>query len=752
MSASPTPPQYNNIPTITGEDGELIKRGRIKDPQALISTYWTLHTADWQASRQRALYQSMIDGAPPYAPGKDRSEGISGRVNVNWGLAAQAQEEAEMPYNDILDALDVFGDIPTSFGDEKSQDTWGTVISEEITRMLKNWDDFHPLWQQNAHLFVAEGVSFAFHEDEQDWRYRIYGQQFLKFPRRIPANVNKIDIVTCKVDMLPHELYRKVENAKVAEDSYWNRNAVIEAIKDTCAQHTLPTNDPQEWEKAWKDNDINLGTTVSCVETVHGWVREVDGTVSQYISRMDGNGEFLYKCEGKHRAMSSVMFAYLYGVGSNGDFQSIRGLGQKLFSSSTGLNRLICKELDMAIHAATPYLQCDNEDAGQENAVRPMGPYMVVQSGFQFVEKMMPPFAQNLVPAIEQIKEIYRARAMPYSPVSANGTDNTQRTKYEWQMKTEQQGKLSSAGMNLFFAAWRRHFKEIVRRICRKDYSAAEPGGAEVWEFRRRCLERGVPGEAIDAVDIDRIEINTGIGKGSASERKSVLGVLNEQLYYRLDQEGQQMLTRDTAAAYAGTRYASRLVPPVAGLRPPVDLQIAGLENDLMALGQPANVIPNQDHMVHVQTHLQRLTEINGKLTEMQIEMEPAINQMFPIWDHANQHMPYLDPENPSVREYKEALEQLGEVIINGKKHIDAEAQRGQEEGAQQSGGDAISPGMLVQAVESQAKLESVGLDLAKKKMELNHMRQKNAQELAFNDARTAADLRNQKLKNRKSA
>lgn len=192
------PPSLSAIPSLVdAETGAVILRGRFKNPKEVLAAYQTYFTADQQSSRDRALHQAQIDGAPPYNDAKDRMKGLFGRFNANFGFASRAQEEAEQPYNDVLESIDVFGKTPTRFGSEVDRLYYGQVIAEEITSMVKNWDDFYTNWQLNAHLFTQEGLSFAFFQDDYTWKWDIRGRQHFKFPRRAKANVNNLDVIAC---------------------------------------------------------------------------------------------------------------------------------------------------------------------------------------------------------------------------------------------------------------------------------------------------------------------------------------------------------------------------------------------------------------------------------------------------------------------------------------------------------------------------------------------------------------------------
>jgi NAD-specific glutamate dehydrogenase len=117
-----------------------------------------------------------------------------------------------------------------------------------------------------------------------------------------------------------------------------------------------------------------------------------------------------------------------------------------------------------------------------------------------------------------------------------------------------------------------------------------------------------------------------------------------------------------------------------------------------------------------------------------------------PIWQHAGEHMQFVDPMNPASKEFKEALQQLGEVITNGQKHLDAEAKRQQKEmGAEGKGGEnygGTPASTYKQAVQAQQALTDLELDAAKKQQDLAFDAEKRKQDLAFRDAQFAQSIR----------
>lgn len=181
-------------------------------------------------------------------------------------------------------------------------------------------------------------------------------------------------------------------------------------------------------------------------------------------------------------------------------------------------------------------------------------------------------------------------------------------------------------------------------------------------------------------LDVERIEANLGIGKGSAIERRVTVDTLRSELYFSLDEQGKNRLDYLTAAAYSDARTARELVPLQSGLRPPQDLENALLENQIMVLGGSAKVIPNQNHMVHAQAHAGQIGELNQSLIDQSAPLEEVIPKMQVIQAHALEHMQFVNQQDPQAASLREVLNEFNEVIMNGAKQVFAQKAKMQRE------------------------------------------------------------------------
>ena len=725
---------------------------RITRASDVVTQYQTLFNEDYVASRDRAVVQAMVDRNAPYSDTMLRALGITGITNVNWGDLGMAQAETEKPFNAILNSLAHFGIVPFKHGvlEESERREKEATVAVELHRMITRWRDFRFRWMMNAHFCTMWGVSFTYRDDNLDWRWKVASLQDVKIPRGTQASVNVVDRIFIKADMTPADLYSKVRDPEAGKLAGWNPEQVQASVR-AAQPKPLNTQSPEEMQAMWKDNSVYSGNTNIVIQVIHGFVQEVDGSVSHYIAdyMLNSTGYvgnnpspntspseqgFLYEKKGEYASMADFINAYLFGVGTNGEFHSIRGNGSNLFAAASAINKLLCKFIDKANDEANTFLSTENEDATIDNMIVPRGPYYQLTTGVTFAERSTPPVAGNLVPAIAQMREVFRIQSAGMAPRSTAQSEDGQKTRYELQRRDDLDSSLSSDILDMFMESWGWDYREIVKRVINPELTEDHPGGVEAFAFRRRCAQKGIPFELLRQLDIDNITLNTGVGRGSPSEQRSVLTDLNQTIFGRLDPEGQQILTRDTIAAKTNYSYALSLVPWQPGLRPPPDKQFADMENQIIKLGGAAIVVDNQNHTVHVSTHLELLQAYDTMLAQVQIELADAIPVMQKAAAHCGEHMQFIDPESEPYRMFKQALQQLNEVITNGAKHLEADERKAREEaeaaGAQPQ--DETPPGVYGQAVDAQAKLEML---VAQNRTKEEIKRREADQKLLINDA-----------------
>lgn len=752
------------LPGVVTEDGKLIPQGRIKDADAVRDIWRALEYADQEASFNRALIQAGYDGQPPLNPGELILMGQADITNVNWGKMKELLDEAEAPYPALIQNTETLCTLPIkqSFGDDNLRANWQPIIEEEFTIMVNAWEEFYDYYMQLVHQIVAHGVGIVYWEDEFDWRFRVQSLEYFKFPRDIRPYANATEIVACKVRILPHVLYRQINPDLITPEDAREAGWHIDNVKDSLKQ-AAPTQDTftdwERWERYWKNNDylMTYSMTQPTINAIYLLSKELNGTVSAYLVNYDNPDiGFLYKKEGKFSSMDKQMVIFSNGVGSNGYLHSIRGQGQEIFDKCLADNRLTNRLVDLCLFNATPMFEASNEDSLDTMALQPMGMYNIKSKDWEIPEREMPDYSGNLFPLIQSIQDRLVTTSARYSRATSTTQGKQPNTKYAEEMRQAQLAGLSEAKLNQFIRPLTSVFQNMVERVIRPDYLTVDPGGHQVWEFIRRCFERGVPIEAIRAIDVKRVKFSPPLGSGSPEQRAMVLESLQSVFGY-YDQTGQAMFVRDFTMARGGVALADRYTPRDLTPRVPVDASIAELENNQLRQGM--EIVPNKDqnHVVHATIHLNAadlvISETDLGNPESVVTNGP---QIVGLNAHTAMHMEYLNksmPDNPMVRDLNKRLQNSEGSSVNIMRKAE-KIQRDMAAAQEESGGmdPMAGPDPEQQAKFDQAAMEiaetqaRMDLDQAEREQDLMFRQKDHDQTLALRDADSASKLLTQSL------
>lgn len=728
------------------KDGKLL-RTRIKNATEARNIYRMLRKADETAARDRARIQSMIDGEAPYDQAQLINQGLGEIANVNWGQAEQILNLATSPYIDLQEAVEVMITTPTRFGDPQMRQEWEAIIAEEFTRMLRTWPEFFPRYLYLIQQFLAHGVAIAYFDDDIDWRPQISPLGDFLIPRQTRASDEEIEVACFVRSYPPHELYTKIEDENLAAELGWNVKETKRAIVNS-RQIDVSDSTVYNWEtlqREFKNNDIGVtgGAKATEIKVVHMLVKELDGTVSQYLfthEPEDGDNqgkEFMFQRRHRYEDSSQAFVSFCYGVGSNGYFHSIRGLGSKIFSIVQALNRLRCRMYDGIMMSSMQMIEPENEDALEDLSVLHIGPYMVKPANVKIVSTEQPNLGQSVMPGMADLNSLLQQQAGQYA-TEAMFNATRERSAYEVRAQLESLSNINLASLVLFYSPWERLLREVLRRATRTDYYAEDPGGREVIDFKTRCIERGVPEEALALVDVKRARVARAIGNGSSAARSAVM----QQIYTlsaNFDPEGKRQSLRDLLRTIGGAEVADRYVPPQEGQRPPMEAKLAMLENNQLIKQEEVPVLPSEMHSIHFPIHYQEIQKGMMDIEEGRVSLVDATPSLVKIFEHASQHAEFMQgfPEYPQV---KQAIQQAQEYISNGVRAIQ-KLQREQMEQQQMAPQEAAPQGnadLDTKLVEARVKLQ-MAEELHQQKLRFNE--ELTRQQIALKDAETAADI-----------
>lgn len=743
------------------DTGKLTVRERIRSVGDAHTIYSTMREADRLSSVNRVQYQAVLDGMPPYDPGRLASLGRGYQANVNFGFMEEALSIAQAPFDDLIDE-EVILTTPTRYGDDQQNGEWSQIIAEEITKTITQEDGFEFNYPNMVRQFLFHGASIPYFPDDIGFQWETAHVGDCLLPRNVQAKASAIEVICFVKPYLANELYKHIQNPKIAAEEGWDVSETIQQIKQASSDDTTFW-DVERFERDWKDNDITMSARSKVIRAVHMLVTGLGGEISHYIFAEDGKGgNFMYKKLNRFKNQAEAYTIMTYGVGTNGQFHGIRGLGYSLFEPIKQLNMLWSSLLDTIRMSAKLIIQPKtNEGINQLSTVDFGGTSVVLPPDVNIVPWSYPSLQGSIIPGLQMVTDVVKRKAGRYTGESDISQDREQ-TRAEILAKVDQIASISTSQLRIFKRGMTRLCREQVRRIKRKDWTEHDRNGRSVLQFYARCRLRGVPKEAIHAIKLDGVEFVLPLGNGSAAARTSILERLKESFPF-MDEVGKNSYLRDVTRAVAGTTAANSYFPKIAGQRPPIDLDIAVTENSIFDLGGDKQVVFNEIHSVHIPVHLDLMLQIITEFEAMQIAEEDAIPRLRKLHAHTEAHLLYLSTEYPGAPQWRQALQQTNEVIVNGERSLEKKMRDQEQQAMAESQGQTFSPeqevaeigiarGIQVDQAKKSLQVALMEQDLAAKgneemrRQELHQDRlASSAQKRVLNDVTTAQRLRQQR-------
>ena len=717
------------------KDGKPMQ-SRIKDVKSALKIFEGLRKADEQSSVNRARVDAMFDGANPYNQAQLNASGQGLKTNLNFGEAQRLLDISLSAYVDLYSSLEKLVEVKGTQGEPAERGQMEDIVAEELTHLMRSWPEFHSHYLRLCTTFIKHGVGICYFDTPDDWKFRVGGFADMLIPRQTPANETMIDVAIGRRQYHLHELFAFIKNPKAAERVGWNVDEVKRVIMKNCR---TDGRDPSGYAKQWetfqqelKNNDIHAGHQNPTVAVLHYWVREMDGSISHYITAEDKAAEFMYKKLSRYSTPEQAYIMFNYGVGSNGTYHSIRGLGHRIFNHIQTSNRLRCQMVDGAMLSSAIMIQPDSQRAMDELGFTYYGAYAVLSPNVNIIDKAIPNLSNSVQPALTDISN---QLALNTDTVSSYGSQQSSPYRNQMQVISDMdvQTKLSGASLNLFYSSWQRLLKEVVRRIV-----TSKRNDAAIKDFKNRCAMRGVPEEFIMTLDVARTKAVRSIGNGSYANRLVALREL-QGISGSFDDVGRRNLTRDIVSTRVGHDLADRYVPVAQDSRPTVDNKIAFLENQTMMQGSPVPVEANEIHGLHLDVHIPALVQLIEQLNAGAADPVQSLPVLQAFYSHVGETVQALAADPAAQAEIGQARQvlQFAEELIN---NTSKQVQKMERDAAQAGGGGQEgNPEMQAKMQEHQLKMQ---MAQQKAELEMSLKQAKFEQEQAMRDAENVLKMR----------
>lgn len=722
------------------EKGKKVET-RLRDVKSAVSIFNTLLKADEGSAVNRSRIDSMFDGVAPYSQAQLAASGQGLKTNLNFGEAQRLLDISLSAYVDLYSSLERLVEVKSTTGERSEQGPKEDIVAQELTNLFRRWPEFHSSYLRLCTQFVKHGVGITYFDSPEDWKFRVGGFNDILIPRQSQATEDAIDIAVGRRRYHLHELHGFIKNEKAAKAVGWNvaevKRAMLKNVRTTSRTNSGNTySDYEDLQVEIKNNDLYTGHQNPTVDVLHYWVRELDGSVSHYISAENSPKDFMYKKVSRYDTPEQAYIFFTYGVGSNGTYHSIRGLGQRIFAHVQTSNRLRCQQIDGAMLASAVMIQPENQRSLDELSFTFYGAYAVMSPNVKIVEKAIPNLGTAVQPALQDLTQQLNLNTDTMSPYGPNQT-SPYKNKMQVVADMDVATRISGSTLNLFYSSWTRLMREMVRRVIQ-----SKRPDAAIKDFFDRCEKRGVDKEFIKKLDVAQTKAVRSIGNGSQANRLVSLREL-QGISGQFDDVGRRNLTRDIVSTRVGHDLADRYVPAQESERQTVDTKIAYLENQQLQQGQQVPVVSSELHGQHLQLHVPLLQQFIQAINEGQADPQQVLPALQALYQHISETAQYAsgDPAlGAVVGNAKQVLQYAEEAINNTMKaleKIQREQQQMAGEGGEQPQSSEVDMKLQKAQVDMQITQQKAELDMAIKQ-------QKFDQEQAIRDAQAALKFREQ--------
>lgn len=720
------------------EKGKAVET-RLKNVKCAISIFQTLAKADEKSSVNRARIDAMFDGSAPYNQTNLVASGQPLKTNLNFGEAQRLLDISLSSYVDLYSSLERLVEVQGTLGEQSEITPSEEIVADELTHLMRSWPEFHSAYLRLCTTFIKHGVGIAYFDTPDDWKFRVGGFSDILIPRQTPSSESCIDIAVGRREYLLHELYAFVKNPEAAAKVGWDVDEVKRIISKNVSTKGRDgssggVDNYEVLQQEMKNNDLYQGIQNPTVSVLHFWVKEMDGSVSHYMAAENQPKDFMYKKVSRYESAEQAYVMFSYGVGSNGTYHSIRGLGQRIFAHIQTSNRLRCQQIDGAMLASAVMIQPEDQRSLDELQFTYYGAYAVMSPNVRIVEKAIPNLGTAVQPALQDLTQQLQLNT---DTISTYGPNQSSPYRNQMQVATDVDvtSRLSGASLNLFYASWNRLLREVVRRVV-----TTKKRGKEIKDFYTRCAKRGVAPEFIKTLDVSRTKAVRSIGSGSRADRMLALREL-QGVSGQFDDVGRRNLTRDIVSTRVGHDLADRYAPANEEKRPTVDVKIAFFENQQLQEGGSIPVIANELHGTHLEVHVPVLSQIIEAINTGDADPMQVLPMLQSFYQHISDtaQLAAGDPAlEPLVKDTKQVLQYAEEAINNTMKAVQKmERDQREEQGVE---------GPEAEMAEQDAKVEEhqIKMQIAQEKAELDMAikQKKHEQEMAIRDAKAALEFR----------
>lgn len=751
--------------------------------QNIESTVWEMKLNDLPRASNRALIDSLFNGAPPYSDRQVRQNQIN--VNVNNLIPTKIAQDAQGQFINAVFSPSQYFSVKVDDGPKHKRDQYSTTITDNLRRAMKRGKSAKKYRENLRNIFaqlVLHGIGPMIWNNTESWCPEMVAIGDMQVPSQTLCTLDNLSYLAVYRRYTAYRLWEMTHGPRV--DPGWDVKVADNCIEWARKQWGQTNTTDELWspERVQEDFKSDGGLWNSdAVPTINCWdfyaldddedqggvkrriVLDTPsfGEMSDYEGKkvgrdtknfLDGRDQFLFNSGDRLAASGfSELVHFQFANGSMVApfrYHSVRSLGWLLYAVCHLQNRLSCALTEAAFEACMQYFRVANADDGQRALKIDLINKMVIPDGVSFVG------AQDRWKV--DINLVETVMAMNQKEISDNSVAYTRdfgsnerqpKDKTATQINAEVQAASALLGSMLeqFYGNQDFQGREICRRFC-----IPNSRDIDVQKFRLRCLKAGVPE---DLLDVEKWDVSTERIMGSGNQQLAIgQAQAIMQQYPLLDPNGKRVALRKYMFAVTRDAATTEALAPDEPILVTKSIHDAQLSVATLLAGQPMGLVQDVSHAEYagvligaLNLEIQKITQVqNGVPTPVQmaglqnlagqtVDGQPLTNQDGSPGNGAMFHMELLSQDKGE----KATLKALGDLLSKSMNQVRAFGQRlqgQQQQGPQNGNGQpALDPKDAVrlkgQLLLSQAKAANMRESHAQRAQQKAEIHQQKMQE-----------------------
>lgn len=568
------------------------KRRAITDVGHLFNLYGDLQQARRAQNEKNGRIQAKLNSERPYDDKQLESEGLGYKSNFSTKPLSTTVGKVSSRLTKSIQAARYLtsSELPDSVPDAKKKTE---LFRQEITNCIRRWEGWYNFVNELANEDSTFGWTFAAWLDNETWKPSHFRQDKTFIPDGTKQSTDSVQVIFFQQYVMPHELAAFIESRDAAKDAGWDIENTVEAINrakppSITGATAAPYTDLRRYEDALRESSVSasLQNGAKQINIVHCFATEIDGKISHYIFDAEAK-KMLFERLDRFDRISDCLAAMTYEQAPT--LMGSKGIGRDVYE--------LAGILDRARNEVVDRLQLSGKIivSGPENRISRfkltvLGNAIIIPEGFSIQQNRIESSVEDFLALDQQLTQLLDQIAGGVTPRRFEGE---RVTKAEVELFAAREEEKRDDITTRFVTQFGAIVSTIQRRICRKD--TGDEDAKAVREKLLRFMSEEEVQQLAEQPALRTIEDYT-----QSDAQKVVLLAQesrNDPLYDHRKME-RHKLTVLKSAEFADDVLLPENDPTVLAEQ----TRQQKLENRLLSDGEPVDVSPRDNHLVHIET------------------------------------------------------------------------------------------------------------------------------------------------------